>query len=85
VIRADRATPKVVQRCRREAEILGRLQHAGIAQVYEAGVAADGRPYFAMEFIHGVPLDEYARRDVPGCVARPWSGCGPTWPAGTEA
>jgi tetratricopeptide (TPR) repeat protein/predicted Ser/Thr protein kinase len=61
VIRADRATPELVQRFRREAHILARLQHPGIAQVYEAGVDADGRPYFAMEFIRGVPLDEYAR------------------------
>jgi tetratricopeptide (TPR) repeat protein/predicted Ser/Thr protein kinase len=62
VIRGDRAMPEDVQRFRREAHILARLQHPGIAQVYEAGVADDGRPYFAMEFIRGVPLDEYARR-----------------------
>jgi len=36
-----------------------RLQHPGIAQIYEAGAADIGfgsPPYFAMEFIHGVPL-----------------------------
>src|SRR5262249_60326931 len=38
VIRGDRTTPEVVQRFRREAHILGRLQHPGIAQVYEARV-----------------------------------------------
>ena len=37
----------------------------GIAQVYEAGMGEDGQPFFAMEFIRGMPLDEYARsRDL---------------------
>src|SRR5262249_46499127 len=49
-----------------EAQILGRLHHPGIASIYEAGVAEDGQSFFAMEFIHGAPLDEYARlRSLP--------------------
>jgi tetratricopeptide (TPR) repeat protein/tRNA A-37 threonylcarbamoyl transferase component Bud32 len=46
-------------RFQREGEILGRLQHPGIAQVYEAGVE-DGRPYFAMELIQGGPVTKFA-------------------------
>jgi eukaryotic-like serine/threonine-protein kinase len=49
------------KRFNHEAQILGRLQHPGIAQVYDAGIVEDGRPYFAMEFIRGLPLDDYAR------------------------
>jgi WD40 repeat protein/predicted Ser/Thr protein kinase len=49
------------KRFNHEAQILGRLQHPGIAQVYDAGFVEDGRPYFAMEFIRGMPLDAYAR------------------------
>jgi WD40 repeat protein/predicted Ser/Thr protein kinase len=49
------------KRFNHEAQILGRLQHPGIAQVYDAGFVEDGRPFFAMEFIRGTPLDEYAR------------------------
>src|SRR5262249_29039845 len=52
----------LLKRFAREAHILGRLRHPGIAQVYEAGLAEDGRPFFAMEFLRGWPLDEYARR-----------------------
>ncbi|MEO1535603.1 MAG: serine/threonine-protein kinase, partial [Planctomycetota bacterium] len=44
-----------------EAETLGRLRHPGIAQIYEAGVY-EGRPFFAMEFIDGEPLNEYVAR-----------------------
>jgi len=47
-----------------EAQALGRLQHPGIAQIYEAGTADTGfgpQPYFAMELIRGrTPLD-YAK------------------------
>ena len=77
VVRPGFASPAIVKRFIHEAQILGRLHHPGIAQVYEAGLADDGQPYFAMEFIHGLPLDEYARRRgldlTPAWVS--WRGC----------
>ncbi|MCR9245163.1 MAG: serine/threonine-protein kinase [bacterium] len=58
-----------------EAEILARLQHPGIAQVYEAStfeVEGVPQPYFAMELIDGGrPLDAYVhdrRLDCPGTL-----------------
>jgi WD40 repeat protein/predicted Ser/Thr protein kinase len=64
VIRPGLASDFLLQRFAREAQILGRLHHPGIAQVYDAGVAAGGQPYFAMELIAGVPLDRYAREQA---------------------
>jgi WD40 repeat protein/predicted Ser/Thr protein kinase len=61
VIRAGLLAPELLKRFAQEVEILGRLHHPGIAQIYEASVAEDGQPFFAMEFIRGLPLDEYAR------------------------
>lgn len=67
---------QVLQRFEREAQILARLHHPGIAQVYEAGTfgPADrpGRlqPYFAMELIEGVPLSRYAAERNLGVRAR---------------
>jgi non-specific serine/threonine protein kinase/serine/threonine-protein kinase len=52
-----------LRRFEHESQALGRLQHPGIAQIYEAGTADTGfgpQPYFAMEFIRGHPLREYA-------------------------
>src|SRR5262249_49122110 len=43
----------------RERRILGRLQHPRIAHLLDGGIAADGRPYFAMEYIDGLPLLHY--------------------------
>jgi predicted Ser/Thr protein kinase len=62
VIRPGLVSPALVKRFEHEAQILGRLHHPGIAQIYDAGLAEDGRPFFAMEFIHGLPLGEYAGR-----------------------
>ena len=42
-------------RFRREAESIARLEHPGVAQVYEADVDADP-PYIAMRFVEGVDL-----------------------------
>src|SRR6516162_9103158 len=56
VMRPGLDSPELRKRFAQEARILGRLHHAGIAQVYDAGASADGRLYFAMEFIRGLPL-----------------------------
>jgi eukaryotic-like serine/threonine-protein kinase len=70
VIRPGLVSPELVKRFSHEAQILARLQHSGIAQVYEAGMGEDGQPFFAMEFIRGMPLDEYARSRGLGAAAR---------------
>ncbi|QEH34968.1 Serine/threonine-protein kinase PrkC [Aquisphaera giovannonii] len=70
VLRPNLLLPELLSRFRHEAQILARLRHPGIAQVYEAGMAEDGRPFFAMEFIRGLPLDEYARARGLGAAGR---------------
>jgi len=65
VIRPGFANAAVLRRFEQEGHVLGRLQHPGIAQIYEAGTADSGigpQPYFAMEFIEGQPLVEFAER-----------------------
>jgi serine/threonine protein kinase len=63
VIKSGLTDPRLIRRFEHELLALGRLQHPGIAQIYEAGTAETGfgpQPYFAMEFIRGWPLLEYA-------------------------
>lgn len=45
-----------------ERQILARMQHPYIAQVYDAGTADDGRPWFAMEWVPGEPITDYCDR-----------------------
>ena len=75
VIRSELVSPELVKRFKSEAQILARLQHSGIAQVYEAGMSEDGRPFFAMELIRGMPMDEI--RAVEVSISRRASSC---WP-----
>jgi WD40 repeat protein/predicted Ser/Thr protein kinase len=70
VMRPGLDSPGSRKRFSREARILGRLDHVGIARVYDAGATEDGRLYLAMEFIRGLRLDEHVRRHVPDVRAR---------------
>jgi serine/threonine-protein kinase len=51
-----------MERAYREREILAGLAHPGIARLYDAGFAADGRPYLALEYIEGSTISEYCDR-----------------------
>ncbi len=63
VVREDFVTPELVRRFTLESQVLGRLQHPGIAQIFDAGTFDEEHatlPYFAMELIKGQPLTDYA-------------------------
>ncbi len=63
VVKPGLATPERSWRFEHESKALGRLQHPGIAQIYEASTADTGfgqQPYFAMELIRGQSLLSYA-------------------------
>jgi tetratricopeptide (TPR) repeat protein len=63
IIKPGLASSEILRRFQYESQALGRLQHPGIAQIYEANTADSGggpQPYFAMELIRGQPLLEYA-------------------------
>ena len=59
------ATDRQRRRFEREIEMVAGLQHPSIVTIYDSGVMSSDRPYFAMEYIDGVPLDRHveARRE----------------------
>ena len=59
IIKYGVVSRSALRRFQFEAQVLGRLQHPGIAQVFEAGTVGAGddqQPFFAMELIEGEPL-----------------------------
>ncbi|MGD9584665.1 MAG: tetratricopeptide repeat protein [Lysobacterales bacterium] len=62
VIKAGLDSAELLQRFRSERDMLARMNHPNIAQVLDVGSTAGGRLYFAMEYVPGVPLDEFADR-----------------------
>jgi serine/threonine-protein kinase len=59
VIRRGMDTDEVLQRFRLERRILANLHHPHIAQLLDAAATAEGRPYFVMEYVEGVPLTDF--------------------------
>jgi WD40 repeat protein len=57
-IRPDREDNRSRQRFLAEAEITGQLEHPGVVPVYALGKNDQGRPYYAMRFVHGQTLAE---------------------------
>ncbi len=66
VVRPGLASLTHLERFEHEAEVLGWLDHPGIARIYEAGTADAGhgpQPFFAMELVDGAPLCAWAERE----------------------
>ena len=55
----------LLHRIRREVNALARIRHPGLVRIIETG-QTDGLPWYAMELLVGVTLQEYFRRAVPG-------------------
>jgi serine/threonine protein kinase/tetratricopeptide (TPR) repeat protein len=64
IIKLGMDTGEVVARFEAERQALALMDHPCIAKVYDAGSTVQGRPFFAMEFIHGVPINEYCDRHL---------------------
>jgi len=68
VLRGSSVTPRALARFSFEADALARLDHPGIARVFEAGVyetRGERRPYLALELVEGRPLDRWLAEERP--------------------
>ncbi|HVK11237.1 MAG TPA: tetratricopeptide repeat protein, partial [Gemmataceae bacterium] len=67
VIKAGMGTRQVVARFEAERQALALMDHPNIAKVLDGGVTPDGRPFFAMELVKGVPITKFCdeRRLAP--------------------
>lgn len=61
VVKRGLDTGEVLERFRRERQLLASLNHPDIARLLDGGVTDDGRPYLVMENVEGQPIDAYCR------------------------
>jgi serine/threonine protein kinase len=59
VIKPGMDTRQVLARFESERQALAVLNHQNIAKVFDAGATTDGRPYFVMEYVAGLPITQY--------------------------
>jgi serine/threonine protein kinase len=71
VLRRGFRRPEILRRFEREAELLGRLQHPGVAQVFAFSRGNRRVPaHLVMEFVTGPPITEYVEAQALGYAAR---------------
>ena len=63
-------TDEVLERFRRERQILARLEHPHIGRLLDGGATPEGRPYFAMEYVEGDPITAWCDSRSLGIEAR---------------
>jgi eukaryotic-like serine/threonine-protein kinase len=59
LVKAGMTTRAIIARFDSERQALALMEHPAIAKVFDAGTAPDGRPYFVMEYVRGVPITTY--------------------------
>jgi serine/threonine protein kinase/tetratricopeptide (TPR) repeat protein len=62
VVKLGMDSAQVLARFNNERQALAMMDHPSIAQIFDAGATAKGRPYFVMEYIDGAPITQYCDR-----------------------
>lgn len=72
LLRPENVTADLVQRFRRERQILAALNHPNIARMLDGGTSEQGLPFLVMELVRGEPIDIYSERNQLDLPARLW-------------
>jgi serine/threonine protein kinase/WD40 repeat protein len=59
LVKAGMDSTQVLARFEAERQALALMDHPNIAKVFDGGMTEQGRPFFVMEFVRGVPLTDY--------------------------
>lgn len=63
IIKPGMDTKDVIARFEAERQALALMEHPNVARVLDAGATENGRPYFVMELVHGVPITEFCDKN----------------------
>src|SRR5204862_2709035 len=70
VIKRGMDTDSVLRHFRNERQILADFDHPNIARLLDGGATENGLPYFVMEYVDGVPIDQYCDKHARSVVER---------------
>jgi serine/threonine protein kinase/Tfp pilus assembly protein PilF len=70
LIRRGMDSNLVLSRFETERQSLALMNHVNIAQIYDGGLSEQGRPYFVMEYVSGIPIDRYCNEQRLGTRQR---------------
>ncbi len=63
LIKAGMDSKQVLARFEAERQALALMDHPNIAKVFDGGMTEQGRPYFVMEYVKGIPFTEYCDKN----------------------
>ncbi len=66
VLKPGMDSKSVIARFEAERQALALMDHPGVAKVYDAGTTPEGRPYFAMEYVRGEPINVFCEHERLG-------------------
>ncbi|MFL6527979.1 MAG: protein kinase domain-containing protein [Chthoniobacterales bacterium] len=61
LVRRGMDSEEIIRRFHHEQKLLANLNHRNIAQLYDAAITDDGIPFFLMEYVDGIRIDDYCR------------------------
>jgi serine/threonine protein kinase/tetratricopeptide (TPR) repeat protein len=70
LIRSGFNSEFLINRFRKERQILANLDHPNIAMLLDGGATDEGLPYLVMEYVEGSPIDEYCAANNKGTAER---------------
>src|SRR3989475_9036648 len=59
IVRPGFDSEEILRRFRNERQTLATLDHPNIVKLLDGGSTEDGLPYLVMDYVEGVPIDEY--------------------------
>ena len=62
LVRRGMDTTEILRRFRMERQVLASLAHPNIARLIDGGSTPEGMPYLAMEYVEGIPIDQFCER-----------------------
>ena len=70
ILQEGLSSPALIARFSQERQLLARLSHPGICRLLDGGATPEGRPYLALEYVNGRPIDLYCEEEARSITER---------------